>query len=533
MRRLHALLLAIAAAVAADQAPLKPSHDSARENAFDIFNAIDSAGRQWGSSIYHNGFGFIPATMPKGTIVYHGRHENDIPDEPEWLAFEPEHSEMFARSMKPGEDRVLPSQPPVPDAQIPLGVEAAGEDPYRRGYLQTYRTRRNLNLLYLDGMAAAKSDWGPLDSQDLVLREGEPRQDPLRDEPWRAQRLCDIVKPMGYDGVVRMEAGFEVIHCNFTDSLDLVSSARSIRESGKLTNQFPMYQFTRAVSQRYDGIGADRLRLDFSSMVSGLFFPINISSTTPGRPDLKRLGAAQPHELLGLKEYVLDISTKPRRFTVNWQAVVDQIVTRFADRFALMSLEHLKLTDFIEEVESAALTYYDAPSLPGDISVADQEQRDADALKRCSEHYLLPAIAWKDDWSPEDDLIHTAIKEVAHRICDTVQDNRLILYEASRGCKDCPHGDRSSKDDDDHTERLQQAAIKARSAIQTLMSDLGWSVWKRTRPCPADELMFVAMWPFGDEQDHWSPGCRPLGYMKSPEHFGYFHPVGAPSTQDD
>jgi len=36
----------------------------------------------------------------------------------------------------------------------------------------------------------------------------------------RAERMCDFLQPLGYDGIVRLEIGFEIINCNFTDSLD-------------------------------------------------------------------------------------------------------------------------------------------------------------------------------------------------------------------------------------------------------------------------------------------------------------------------
>jgi hypothetical protein len=36
-------------------------------------------------------------TVPEGTLLYHGDAYAKVPDIPEWLAFEVEHGEFFAR----------------------------------------------------------------------------------------------------------------------------------------------------------------------------------------------------------------------------------------------------------------------------------------------------------------------------------------------------------------------------------------------------------------------------------------------------
>jgi hypothetical protein len=52
--------------------PLPTSEHTTRLNAFQIFNAIHSAMRQWGSSLNHNGMSFFLATVPEGQLFYHG-----------------------------------------------------------------------------------------------------------------------------------------------------------------------------------------------------------------------------------------------------------------------------------------------------------------------------------------------------------------------------------------------------------------------------------------------------------------------------
>ncbi len=48
----------------------------------------------------------------------------------------------------------------------------------------------------------------------------------------------------------------------------------------------------KVVSRKYDSIGRNRVRIDFPSMMSGLFFPFNYSSHNPDWPDRIRLLAA-------------------------------------------------------------------------------------------------------------------------------------------------------------------------------------------------------------------------------------------------
>src|SRR3989337_57534 len=74
----------------------------AHDNAPQIFNALHSSLRQWGSSLQHNGMSFFPASIPEHTLLYHGTGSPTPPEGMEWLAFEIEHAQMFARPTMPG-----------------------------------------------------------------------------------------------------------------------------------------------------------------------------------------------------------------------------------------------------------------------------------------------------------------------------------------------------------------------------------------------------------------------------------------------
>lgn len=107
-----------------------------------------------------------------------------------------------------------------------------GDDPdIMKGYLHICRTTRPLtNLLYIDGMSAGKSSMGTLDTQDLVLRNSSD-DNPAGGDNMRGQELRALGAEWGIEGFVRMEMGFEIIFCEFSDGLELESARQ--RPSGE------------------------------------------------------------------------------------------------------------------------------------------------------------------------------------------------------------------------------------------------------------------------------------------------------------
>ena len=117
------------------------------------------------------GHSIVPATIPPGTILYHGRQDDRVPDAPDWLAFDFEHASLFGTGLF---------------------------------YVISLQTKRDLRLVYFDGSSAAKMYGGPMDSQDIVAW-GKLQPDKYFSEHERARALCDWGRPFGLDGFVRME----------------------------------------------------------------------------------------------------------------------------------------------------------------------------------------------------------------------------------------------------------------------------------------------------------------------------------------
>ncbi|KAJ4387601.1 hypothetical protein N0V93_008197 [Gnomoniopsis smithogilvyi] len=524
--RISCILVVVAA-----ELTTKPSLEQACLNAVPIFNSIHSATRQWGSSLNHNGLAIIPAKVPKGNLLYHGTHSSDIKTTGlEWLAFEPEHSEAFSASWRARQKRDTSVSEQVPvhglddndRSQEPQSGTSA-EQPPIRGYLRTYQASRDLNLLYFDGMSAAKGCLGTVDTQDLVMRMINGTSpcdqffvDIMIHDIARVSEICDIITPLGYDGLLRMEVGFEIVYCDFDDGgLHLLSQLRRpFWDKMKAWYDFARMSFhmARAASQHYDGMAeAGRLQLDFSRMISAYFYPINVTNPNedaedhaPGARTFPRLLFTTHHERQSIQRRVQDVAGTRSGPGINWQAIVDAIVSRYADRLALLAelspaIQHSDASLFAAEVFTATNTYVNYLSTPDDISLlATDAEEEALSRARCQNHYLQQVKPSKSSFTPEDHLIHAAITQVTGRICETLFQARSNIQEAYQS---------ELRDQETRSSALSQAAEVSQESVRGLVRDLQWTGWEKCATCAVDELCFVPMFPFGSPEDAKRPHC--------------------------
>ncbi|KAK1598328.1 uncharacterized protein LY79DRAFT_666086 [Colletotrichum navitas] len=163
--------------------------------------------QQWSNTVFPNGHTMAAVEIPAFTLFYHGRMDEKGPPSPEWLAF---------------------------DLEMAYGIMGST----RQSFMLTYQTTRPVKALYFDGESATLMGLGQLDTQMLHLYgnvsgpgRGDGRWRGLEPEYERAMGLCDWLLERrlrgdgwGIEGVVRMNAGFEMIWCNFAGgSLRLVS----------------------------------------------------------------------------------------------------------------------------------------------------------------------------------------------------------------------------------------------------------------------------------------------------------------------
>lgn len=192
--------------VAADQAPFslpifpdRPILDFT-STAPHIFSSIRYLLEQWPNTYIPNGHSIVPCEIPAFTTLYHGRRDEKLPSSPEWFAF---------------------------DAEMSFGIMGST----RNSHLLTYQNVKPVQCLYFDGMSAALMGTGSLDSQMVFLCGNTTCSFGDDNEPWRgifdeyarATALCNWIQEnqlgglgWGVEGIVRMNAGFEMIWCNFT-----------------------------------------------------------------------------------------------------------------------------------------------------------------------------------------------------------------------------------------------------------------------------------------------------------------------------
>jgi hypothetical protein len=385
-----------------------------------------------------------------------------------------------------------------------------------RGYFHLYRANRPLNLLYIDGQAAAKGPLGSLDSQDLILlgHKNVGPGPPTFGEWPRAEELCaladDWKHPNGakIDGFIRVEAGFEIIYCDFSEhgGLDLVSvqSSSFRNETGLEPYQAgSIFEWLRACAARFHGHPAGRVDIDWSSMVSAFSYPMNISNPDWHRQDLPRAVNATMESRLTVRDRLRDVFAArgaeevPNRKVVNWQGVVDSIVTRFSERLGYIvnnQWSHDGLLLALGTMVDPYISYADHSTM--------SEHR---AIDRCTQHYLDPSLLRPETWTPEDHAIATALERVSHNICDSLFLARRVLR--------ANHTLSPSSD---------AVVVEAQHIIVELTERLRWSTWRECGRCQSpDEICSIPMFPVGgSEEDYFNPSCKNITGLL--QNFGYW-----------
>ncbi|KAJ5930399.1 hypothetical protein N7466_005892 [Penicillium verhagenii] len=490
-----------------------PSTDPVLKNANHIFNVIQDSMRQWGSSLHHNGVSFFLATVPAGTQFYHGTSLSVPVNGTEWLAFEPEHALVFARPHRgppPGRhdgDEKKPDGPPSHD-ELRRRLERRGNEDQEEeanGYLHTYAAAKDLRLLYIDGMSAGKTDKGTLDSQDVLLfnnslGEGDGHGG-NQGERARAMRACQMAEDEWagrIDGLLRMEAGFEIILCSFardltplriiqTQSIESSHGDRSPAGPGPDAGSEPprggpgggggpggpggpgggpggpdSSRWARAVASRYEGIGGHRVRLNFDSFVTAFSHELDLFPTSPTMPRLAHLDSAALEPLrTQLTETIL--THEAREVSWDWQATTDMVVLRYADELSYFVSERMASVQELRE----QITMLVAPFV-------DYSERNITAeAERCAVQF----VPFQFQEGPG--MAARAVHGVTYSVC-------LALLEAGR--------------------EEDLGAAKAR--IQETMTALDWTAWKKCRGCLDSEICVVPIWPMGSISDYEKPQCR-------------------------
>ncbi|PWY90943.1 hypothetical protein BO70DRAFT_358402 [Aspergillus heteromorphus CBS 117.55] len=451
-----------------------------------VFNSIHSSMRQWGSSLQHNGMTFYLASVPAGTQFYHGTSHADAINGTEWLAFEPEHAMVFARPHRgPRRDKDDEKEKDGDQGDDKKGLRAREEEedeeeqPLQSGWLHTYTAAKELRLLYVDGMAAGKTPNGTLDVEDRILFRDGLTDGNMMGERERATHFCQMAREEWdgrLDGLLRMEAGFEVILCDFGRDLNeervtMTKPSEPFAGPGggkknKNGKDGDSALWLKAIAARYDGIGGGRVQLNYDHFVSAYTYGLDLFQNANGteKYTLPRLTQFAAEELEGMRADLVSLirEHEAKEAVFNWQAVADMVVERYAKEIRYLASGQLSEQAFRAEVDTALAPF------------VDYGERDAaQETERCAMQFI--ARGRLTDRSTAANAVHS----VTRSICAT-------LVAASQEL--------------DHPTAVAYFA--------QLMEYLAWSTWKQCSGCADHEICVVPIWPMGTVEDYNHPQCR-------------------------
>ncbi|KAG1742245.1 uncharacterized protein EDB91DRAFT_303028 [Suillus paluster] len=451
-----------------------------------IFDTVNSFLQHWPNTRYRNGHNIVPGVIPIGTLLYHGTSRNKIPSEPEWIATDPEHSIFFAR----------------------------GRD--GRAWHLTLAATRSLKILYFDGSSAAKVMDGTMDIQ-FIVAWGESIPERAGDEEV-IKALCTWGKEFGIDGFARMEMDFEVMLCDFTAGVEVVSFLHVVVPKGEMSYPQPPPFDSDIWMRRFEGMhagswhnrypGDSRIVLDLTGLIS-LYDTALAPSLVPVRAGLERCD----HRVLGISSN--DISRLMRKLTevvsrpdpvgsgIDWKTLIHVIVDRYADRLELMQhILNFTSSDSQELLQRAKLAQAQlrimlTPYLLHSTVVPSPDASGIDApqwawasqiFRHCATTHTSGMTNQIPFMTSSEHLLLTAVEDTTREICrvttkmwaDGVMSGLDTLFEVERNGEP----------------EVTRLMSEWREEIYKLMSWLDWSVWIKCRPaCGPEEICFLPTWP--------------------------------------
>ncbi|KAH9177287.1 hypothetical protein EDB89DRAFT_1533165 [Lactarius sanguifluus] len=475
-----------------------------------IFNSVGSLLQRWPNTFRRNGHSLVPATVPKGTILYHGRTDDRIPNEPDWFAFDFEHAYLFC----------FPSC-----------------------YVISLQAKRDLRLVYFDGSSAAKMKDGPMDSQDVLLW-GRPRPDKVFSERERIKALCDWGRPFGLDGFVRMEFHFEVMICDVLDPMEVVTFLGVLPKKQMTTPRRPpgfpplpkpsipiplppppkppsgwhgsLPNDDRSFLEAYlaggwhdRAPGETRVHLDYSGLVT--YYDTSLTSLVESRYGKDRLHLRlEGISVLDSERVRAELQTvltreQDGRSGIDWGSIARVVTERYAGRLEYLRFLLSPNTTFADPLERATearaqllvmlAPYITTTDVPERLPASADLSWAAPIAQRCAttqtSHIPLGML------TPQEARIHAAVENTLQEICRRL----VVVWVEFFGVEAADEA------------RATDASETGHEQISELMAWLDWSVWVRCSPgCGLGEVCYIPSWPFpmgGDPYD-MTPRCVSL-----------------------
>lgn len=489
---------------------------SADETGHFVFETVNSLLQHWPNTRYRNGHTMVPGVIPKGTLLYHGAANATIPTVPEWTATDPEHSTIFCRGS--------------PDTGC---------------WHLTLAATRPLKVLYFDGTSAANTINGTLDTQDIIAW-GELRPDWRFNEDERIEDLCKWGAQYAVDGYVRMEMDFEVMLCDFTAGMEVVSWSHlaSLIEPVSTVPRIPnffllrMFEVMQAGSWHNRYPGDTRIKLDLAGIVS-LYDTTLVPSLISSRDGQERcdhgIGAISAADIKAVRRTVSRKLERDQGDTsgIDWKTLFRVIVERYSERFDLMDYllnsENNTTVDQALKVQvqlRVMLTPYIFHSTaPPSASYDSSNSWATPVFKACGITHTSSIVSYISSLNPSERLLLNAVQETTREICRVI--TKMWVSSVLAGLD--AYIPRDSTPDAAQIVRLMDSW---RQELSALMKWLDWSVWVRCRPaCGPEEMCYLPTWPINVPRGR-RPHRPPHRQYESSGVINTSHPDSLPITHE-
>ncbi|KAI3338109.1 hypothetical protein F4824DRAFT_461164 [Ustulina deusta] len=413
--------------------------------------------------------------------------------------------------------------------------------------LHTFAPTRPLRVIYFDGQSATLTETGSLDSQMAILGgqvPGGPAYHHIYNESQRALDLCALVDDLGLDGVVRMNAGFEILLCDWPKSSvehlfasNITRPGHQEREANQSLPSDPnrqpplgfgnafgeqgSYEWLRSATWHYGNYGQggpafQHVRLDPCTMVS-FYDPVfkSLNGLHHGRLIGNQTfqngwGPRRGHRIVGISSADAEtfksrlaentLPTGPKCCSANWAAMAQSIVSQHKTRLLDMSktLSSQQSSSFIvtrvHELSHAILyPYLQYPFARG----GDADEVEAVTVSRCSSVYTSQLVPSK--LSNSELLLYHSINIVLDKLCSSEWD--LLRWSEKY----------TTQFLDEHQDvdpfQISAELDEKRQLVHSLLAWIGWDNWDRCEAqCLADELCSIPTWPVV-----YAPGFRQGG----------------------
>ena len=308
----------------------------------------------------------------------------------------------------------------------------------------------------------------------------------------RAEGMCNMTSTLWegkIDGILRMEAGFEIILCDFQKHLertDIVAVSPEERHGG--SPGWPgSWQYLKALTSRYNGIGGGRVSLDLDDFISVFAYPyIDDLFDNDVQSDyaMPRLQNVKEADRLRVKDDITDMILRKdwaeEKQSQDWQALADMVVVRYSK-----SLHYLHSAQEIREDKNTLAVYLKTLLRP----FIDDTSRNAKLeIQRCIAQ-LIPILPTTPQ--PAAPLAHLALYSITYSICDTLLTALSIASSPTS-----------------HASFTSVYASHAIELVDDLVEYLQWTTWKECGTCEDEEVCYIPIWPMGSHEDHKNPQCR-------------------------